>query len=117
MKLFLVTREDLGIEHQAVQAAHALQEFNIQHPEIARDWHGKSNTLVFLAVQDELALGKLWRKARDRCIPTSGFREPDRQNELTALAIGPQGKSLVRDLPLALRHHGKTKQVEAHPSG
>jgi peptidyl-tRNA hydrolase len=102
MKLYLVTREDLSHGQQAVQAAHALQEFNIHHPELARDWHSKSNTLAFLAVPDEKALGVLLRKARDRFTPVSAFREPDRQDELTALAIGPEGKRLVRDLPLAL---------------
>lgn len=110
MKLFLITREDLDPGQQAVQAAHALQEFNIQHAEAARAWHGESNTLAFLAVPNEKALHVLWRKARDRCIPVSGFREPDRQNELTALAIGPEGKGLVRNLPLAL-------QTMEHPDG
>lgn len=108
MKIFLVTRADLDPGQQAVQAAHALQEFNIQHSNLARDWHEKSNTLAFLAVPNEKALHALWRKARDRCIPTSGFREPDRQNELTALAIGPEGKGLVRSLPLALNSHNNT---------
>ncbi len=103
MKLFLITRRDLDPGQQAVQAAHALQEFNIQHPDLARDWHGKSNILAFLSVEDERALGVLLRKARDRIVPVSAFREPDRQNELTALALGYDGRRLVRNLPLALQ--------------
>lgn len=102
MKLFLISRRDLDPGSQAVQAAHALTEFLLHHQEVAKDWHGRSNTLAFLSVANERALGVLLRKARDRRTPVSAFREPDRQDELTALAIGPEGKSLVRDLPLAL---------------
>jgi hypothetical protein len=102
VKLYLVTRRDLDPGQQAVQAAHALTEFMLHHPEVAKDWYGRSNTLAFLSVADERALGVLLRKARDRFTPVSAFREPDRQDELTALAIGPEGKRLVRDLPLAL---------------
>ena len=115
--MYLVVKADLDPGQQAVQAAHALTEFMLQYHELARDWHGKSNTLAFLAVPDERALGVLLRKARDRLVPTSAFREPDRQNELTALALGPEGKSLVRDLPKALQTHGKTQQPQAHPTG
>lgn len=103
MKLYLVTRADLPLGQQAVQAAHALQEYNFQHPELAKEWHEKSNTLAFLSVPDERALGVLLRKARDRLVSVSAFREPDRQNELTALALGYEGRRLVRNLPLALQ--------------
>lgn len=102
MKLFLITRRDLDPRHQAVQAAHALQEYNIQHPDQTRLWYNQSNTLVFLSVEDEQALGVLLTKARDRLVPVSAFREPDRQNELTALALGNEGRRFVRNLPLAL---------------
>jgi hypothetical protein len=102
LKLFLVTRRDLSPGQQAVQAAHALQEFNHQHPGLAKEWYECSNTLAFLSVENEKALGVILRKARDRLTPISAFREPDRQNELTALAIGPEGRRLVKDLPLAL---------------
>lgn len=102
MKLFLITRRDLDPGQQAVQAAHALQEFNIQYPDPVRQWYNQSNTLAFLSVEDEQALGVLLRKARDRLVPVSAFREPDRQNELTALALGYEGRRFVRNLPKAL---------------
>ena len=86
-----------------MQAAHALQEFNIQYPELARNWHGESNTIVLLAVPDEASLAALLRKAKDKLAPISAFHEPDRQGELTAVALGPSGRRFVRDLPLALQ--------------
>ena len=103
MKLFLISRRDLDPAQQAVQAAHALTEFHQQHGALAREWYEKSNTLAFLSVADEKALGVLLRKARDRVVSVSAFREPDRQNELTALALGYEGRRLVRNLPLALQ--------------
>lgn len=96
-------RADLSPGQQAVQAAHALRQFVEEHPDVDRSWFTSSNTLAFLAVSDEEALGVLYEKALDREIPVASFREPDRGNELTALALGPSARKLVRALPLALK--------------
>lgn len=103
-KLFLVTREDLPPGQQAVQAAHALREFSEHHPEVDRRWYQSSNYLALLATKDENALRALMLEARYRDVPTSGFHEPDRNNELTAIALGPcpLAKRLCKGLPLAL---------------
>lgn len=53
MKLYLVVRADLPPAQQAVQAAHALQAFNLLHADLARRWSAESNTLALLAVADE----------------------------------------------------------------
>ena len=101
-KLYLVVRSDLSQAQQAVQAAHALQEYNILHPERAREWHASSNTLAFLTVLNEEALAKLVERAGCRGVSFAAFTEPDLSDALTALAIGPDGKNITRDLPLAL---------------
>jgi len=101
-KLFLVTRSDLPAGQQAIQAAHAFREFVDQYPEIDREWHKTSNYLILKAVPDEVALRKLVQKAEDRDIKCSVFHEPDRQNEMTAIAIEPNGRKLLQRLPLAL---------------
>lgn len=103
MKLFLVTRRDLSPGQQAVQAAHAGRQFQHEHPVVEQAWFETSNTLAFLEVEDEPALERLLERARWKGVPASGFREPDRQNELTAIAIGPKGKSLCQGLDLALQ--------------
>lgn len=102
MKLHLVTRADISAGQQAVQAAHALREFVREHPKVDREWYEKSNTLAFLSVKDEKALMQLLSEAVRRRIACSGFREPDRDHEITAIAIGPEGKGLCRQLRLAL---------------
>lgn len=73
-----------------------------EHPAVDKAWFEASNTLAFLAVRDEQALGVLKRRAIDRAVPVAAFHEPDRGGELTAIAIGPDGKKLTRGLPLAL---------------
>jgi peptidyl-tRNA hydrolase len=97
-----VTRADLSPGQQAVQAAHALRQFVAEHPEIDQEWFRTSNTLALLSVRNEQALGVLLGKAVDRGIPVAAFREPDRGDELTAIALGPEGKKLTKGLPLAL---------------
>jgi hypothetical protein len=112
-KLFVITREDLSYGQQAVQAMHALQEFNIRHPKAARDWYEESNTLALLAVANITALGVSLGKARDRNIPVSAFHEPDRNNEMTAIAIGPEGKRIAQGLRLAY-HDAPQKWQPGH---
>lgn len=102
-KLYLVTREDLPLAQQAVQAAHALTEYLLSHKEGASSWYSTSNTLALLSVPTEDGLSQLVDKARRKGFMFSEFREPDRFQELTAVAFEPKAKPLLRNLPLALR--------------
>jgi peptidyl-tRNA hydrolase len=100
-KLYLVTRLDLPLEQQAVQSCHAMTEFIVEHKERAYQWHSSSNTLALLVVPDEQDLLRLVTKANRRGFRCSLFREPDRENELTAVAFEPKARSLLSNLPLA----------------
>lgn len=102
-KLYLVTRTDLSPGQRAVQAAHALRVFVDEHPSTDREWFRTSNYLALLEVPNEAELTRLLERARLRGLPASGFREPDQENELTAIALGPRAKKICRGLPLALR--------------
>lgn len=104
-KLFLVTRDDLEAGQQGVQAAHALREFVDRHPEVDQTWYRSSNHLAFLAVPDERALKRLEHEAMKRGVRYASFREPDRADELTAVALepSPAARRLCRRLPLALK--------------
>lgn len=103
VKLYLVVRSDLTPAQQAVQAAHALTEYLVEHKEKASSWYSTSNTLALLSVPTEDKLRVLVDKARRKGFMLSEFREPDRQHELTAVAFEPKAKSLLRTLQLALR--------------
>jgi peptidyl-tRNA hydrolase len=101
-KLYLVVRADLPAGQQAVQAAHALREFAQHHEETDRHWYETSNHLAILSVPNEAALLRLVGKAEDQGYRYSVFKEPDRGNETTAVALEPEAKRLCKNLPLAL---------------
>ena len=65
--------------------------------------HATSNTLVVLAVPDELALGWLCRDAEIAGLRVIRVHEPDLGDALTAAAIEPAGAEFLRRLPLALK--------------
>jgi len=91
--------------YQAVQSMHALRQFTAEHPEVDRIWFEQSNYLGLLSVADEKELTNLIEQATAHDIRFSIFREPDVDNEITAIALapGPKAKKLCSRLPLALR--------------
>lgn len=72
------------------------------YPDLIGEWHASSNTLVILAVRDELELAWLCQDAESAGVRTLRFHEPDLGGALTAAAFEPAGARLVRALPLAL---------------
>lgn len=91
--------------YQAVQGMHAAIQFQFEHQELARYWFEKSNYLGFLSVANEYELHQMIEKAIAQDIKFSIFREPDIDNQITAIAIEPGAKSkkLCANLKLALR--------------
>ena len=104
-KLYVITRADLEPGYQAVQSMHALRQFTAEHPEIDKLWFEQSNYLGLLSVTDEKELADLVKQATFHDISFSIFREPDVDNQITAIALapGPKSKKLCSRLPLALR--------------
>jgi hypothetical protein len=84
---------------------HALRQFTAEHPEIDKLWFEQSNYLGLLSVSNEKELMSLAEQATAHEIHFSIFREPDIDNEITAIALapGPKSKKLCSRLPLALR--------------
>jgi len=102
-KLYLVTRKDLPPNHRAVQLAHSLHAFEEAHRVEYVTWRTQSQTLALLEAENELELRYLLELAERRGIPAAPFHEPDRDDELTAVAFGPTGRRLLSRLPCALR--------------
>ena len=88
-----------------MQSIHAAIQFKFEHPEISVDWFEKSNYLGLLSVENEGELIKLTEQAKELGISYSIFREPDIDNQITAIALapGPKSKKLCSRLPLALK--------------
>ena len=102
-KLYIVTRTDLAPGLAASQLCHALRQFVAEHPDVDRPWYHDSKFLVLLEVPGREQLAKLVYDAARERVPLSLWQEPDMQQEPTALALGPTGRRLVAQLPLALR--------------
>lgn len=100
----MITRRDLDPGYQAVQSMHALRQFTAEHPEVDREWFERSNYLGLLSVSDEIELKNLIERASLQGIRFSIFREPDIEDQITAIALepGPKSKKLCSRLPLAL---------------
>jgi hypothetical protein len=60
----------------------------------------EGETLVLLTVADEPELAELFDAAVARGLAPMAFREPDRGDELTALAVPEGGARLLSQLPL-----------------
>lgn len=88
-----------------MQSAHALADFIIAHPKVAQKWHKESNYLVTLSVPDEVSLLQLASRLSERGINFVTFREPDINNQVTALCIEPHDdvRKLCSNFPLALK--------------
>lgn len=103
-KLYVITRNDLTPGQQAVQSMHALRQFTADHPEIDKLWFEQSNYLGLLSVKNEYELHILIQRAMQNNIRFSVFKEPDIEDQVTAIALepGPLTKKLCSSLKLAL---------------
>lgn len=99
-KLYVLVRRDLSHGYQVAQAIHGRDEFSEAHPDIAKDWRQRSNTVVALHVEDVTHLRTFHMKATTQGIPCAVFYEPDLGGEPTCLVLGPTGRRLARSLPL-----------------
>lgn len=104
-KLYIVTRRDIAPGLQVAQSVHAAFEFAMVHPIVTEHWIKNSNNICVLSVEDELELMALYFNAKMLNLDAIAFREPDLDNEFTAIAIEPcpESKRLVSRLELALK--------------
>ena len=103
-RLYVLVRTDLDRSSSAVQAGHAVAQFMIEHPDC--DWN--NSYLIFLKVNSLEQLMN-WKSKLDACelperdstlLKCSDFREPDLNNELTALAVYGVDANLFKRLRL-----------------
>ncbi len=82
MKLYVIVRKDLAHSQRAVQAGHALAAYLLHSP----NFRWKNETLIYLGVKGLKQLENLKRKLELQGVPYVEFREPDLNNEVTAIA-------------------------------
>lgn len=90
---------------QLAQSCHAALEFAKEFPEKIKEWMEISNYICCVSVSNEEEIHELIEKASTKDIRFSIFREPDLDDQITAIALEPSDKSrkLCSCLKLALR--------------
>ena len=88
------------------QSCHVAFTFSKEHPDLANQWQEISNYIGILAARSELEFSQIIEKATLQNLKFSLFREPDLDNQITAIALEPglQSKKLCSQLPLALKN-------------
>ncbi len=109
-RLYVAVRDDLPPGLQMAQAVHAAFSFAHEHRDLLDPWLLASNFLVIVSVPDENHLLDLISEAHRRGIVHTGVREPDVNDEATAVALAPgvASQRLCASLPLALRQMAMT---------
>lgn len=87
------------------QSCHAAFAFSKEHPDISKEWQEISNYIGILAARSEFEFNQIIEKSTSQNIKFSLFREPDLDNQITAIALapGPESKKICSQLPLALK--------------
>jgi hypothetical protein len=83
--VYVLVRRDLPPSQQAVQACHAAIE-------VARNWISQDlehPSVIVCGIRDEQILEKSLKKLQSQGVQCKTFHEPDRGNELTAIATEP----------------------------
>lgn len=81
-RLYVLVRKDLPKNQASVQAGHVVAEYLLRGP---HSFWG-NETLIYLGVKDEENLNEWVDKITNSGYIVVRFREPDRNNELTAVA-------------------------------
>ena len=80
-KLFVIVRKDLTPSQRAVQAGHAVAEYLVHSP-----LYWKNETLIYLGVKSLNQLENLTRRLDFDDVKYTEWREPDLNDEITAIA-------------------------------
>jgi len=95
----------LSAGYQLCQSIHSSIDFVFKFPFLSYIWHKRSNYIASLSVKDEPSLLNLVNTLKAKNIRFSEFREPDIENQLTAITIEPSKEShrICQGLPLSLK--------------
>lgn len=98
MRIYTLTRSDLSIGQKAVQSGHAIAQYLIDHnPHQKGLW--SNGSIINLELGNEKSLKKWIKKLENLGIEMSLFKEPDLNNEITAIAALHTGE-IFKGIPL-----------------
>ena len=90
MKMYILLRKNLTPSYRACQGGHALAAFMLKHPVQAQEWG--NHTLIYLQTNNEEELVGWGERLTYKGVTWERFREPDLDNQLTAIACYSDGK-------------------------
>ena len=88
-KLYVLVRKDLTCSSSAVQAGHAVAQWMLRHGH-TKMW--ENETLIYLGIDTEEELERWQQKLDLKNIECVVFREPDLDEQKTAIACLHDGK-------------------------
>ncbi len=88
------------------QSCHVAFAFSQEHPIETKIWMEESNYIAILNCKNEEELIELMRSAKDLNIKLSVFKEPDLNNQITAIALeaSNDSKLICKKLLSALKN-------------
>lgn len=103
-RLITVTRNDISPGYQIAQSGHAIAQFFLDHPELAKKWN--NNYYISLSIDSKEKLQKLLLDLTKCDIFVSAFYEPDIENELTSICFieNNETRKLTHKLKLSLKN-------------
>jgi len=80
---------------------------------LIKSWKKESNSIISLATKDEPSLTALYQKLREHTPYILEFREPDIDNQMTAIGVfgTPEIRKMLCHLPLALKKLSQKQTV------
>jgi hypothetical protein len=93
-QMYVIVRGDFSSTYKMVQGTHALAAYALNHPEKLKTWNNEY--LIFLETFLEQNLKSLYVKLLTKDIVVSAFREPDQNNQITAIAVYEDGTGRVK---------------------
>ena len=97
-RIYTITRKDISFGQKIVQSNHASTQYLIDHsPHTKGKWNNGS--IICLELGNEKSLKRWIKKLEDNDIAHSIFREPDMDNEITAISALSCGE-IFHGIPL-----------------
>jgi hypothetical protein len=84
-RMYVITRGEFSETYRAVQGAHALAQYALNHRSNFIQWNNEY--LIFLKTFLPAGIGYIWSKLQAEGIKTSEFHEPDLDFQMTAICV------------------------------
>lgn len=94
-KMYILTRNDISSSYAAAQGGHALAQMY----EEGKTENWRNGYLIYLSLPYSQIPEWIWKLEKEE-IPHAIWREPDQNNEITAIAAYPENGNIFKKLKL-----------------